>query len=281
MKQQLPFIKMHGLGNDFIILDQRKDSVTVTESLVRKLAERRLGVGCDQLIVLQASNEADIAMVIYNADGSKVAACGNATRCVGALMLTETGRPEVSIATDAGILRAYPAGQGRVTAQLAAPKLDWQSIPLSYEIDAKALPIEAFNSTYPPVAVSVGNPHLVFWVPDVQAVELEKYGAELEHHPLFPERTNVEIVQVEAPDRLKMRVWERGAGITQACGTGACATLVASVIHGLCERKAEVKMPGGSLQIEWLPEDKGGAILMTGDACESFRGVVDLPAYFE
>jgi diaminopimelate epimerase len=270
-----PFIKMHGLGNDFIMLDLRGGAALPDAARVRALADRRRGIGCDQLIALQAGDGADITMHIYNADGSRVAACGNATRCVGKLLLAETGKPEVKIATDAGILLAKAAEDGQITVQLAPPALGWQDIPLAKNCDTLHVPLGE-GGLSDPVAISVGNPHLVFFVADVWAVDVELLGPKLEHHPLLPERANIEFVQRDAPDHLTMRVWERGTGITQACGTGACATLVAAVRRGLCDREATVQMPGGQLRIGWLPESQGGHITMTGDAVEVFRGEIAL-----
>jgi len=277
----IPFIKMQGLGNDFIIIDQR--AVTPSLALLdwTKLADRRQGIGCDQVILLNRSAEADIAMRIINSDGSEVAACGNATRCVGKLLLEETKRDKVSIRTSAGLLAAQKAGAEHIRAIMPPPQLEWQSIPMLEAGDTLQIPLLIPHVELPsvPTAVSMGNPHLVFLVEDVASVALETLGPLLEHHPLFPERTNVEFVQVIAPDYLKMRVWERGAGATQACGTGACASLVAAARRGASSRKAQVEMPGGALEIEWLPEAEGGNIAMTGDAVEVFRGTFDFSRF--
>lgn len=275
VNQPVSFIKMQGLGNDFIIVDRRAQPVDIALLNVAGLADRERGIGCDQLILLDGSANADIAMTIFNADGGRVAACGNASRCVGRLLMEETGKDTVTIATEAGILRASRAPDGGISVLLPPPVLDWQAIPLVREADTLHLPfsVDPYGS---PCAVSVGNPHMVFFVENVQAVPLADIGPELEHHPLFPQRANVEFVQVDAPDHLTMRVWERGAGITQACGTGACASLVAAVRRSLAGRKATVQMPGGSLQIEWQPQ---GGIVMTGDAREDYRGTFDLTAF--
>ena len=281
MTQHTPFRKMQGLGNDFIIIDQR---VVVPEGQInwQKLADRRHGVGCDQIILLNESHTADIFMRIINADGSEVHACGNATRCVGKLLLQETGKSQVSIETYAGHLSAQ-WGQGdveHITAIMPPPQLNWQQIPLKEEVETLAVSLEV-EGLPDGCAVSIGNPHIVFFVEDVSVIPLEQIGKDIEHHPLFPERTNVEMVQVLAPDHLKMRVWERGAGITKACGTGACASLIAAVRRGLSDRRATVEMPGGSLMIEWLPATQGGKIAMTGEAQEIFRGEIDFSLFFK
>jgi diaminopimelate epimerase len=273
-----PFRKMHGLGNDFVVLDARARPMSLDPARARSIADRRTGIGCDQVIVIappQASG-ADARMRIFNPDGSEVGACGNATRCVAWLLMRESGRPHVVIETTAGLLRAEATGADRVTVAMGPPHLEWQSIPLAGPADTLRLPISA-GPLSDPVAVSMGNPHAVFFVPDAEAVDLAALGPGIEHHPLFPERTNVEVAQIlPSPDpdcgRIRMRVWERGAGITLACGTGACATLVAAVRRGLCPRRADLILDGGVLRIEW-PE--GGAVRMNGAVATSFTGLID------
>ncbi|CAK0743962.1 Diaminopimelate epimerase [Azospirillaceae bacterium] len=271
----LSFTKMHGLGNDFVVLDARRDVFSLTETAVRALAERRTGVGCDQVIVIEPprSPEATAYMRIRNADGGEVGACGNATRCVAALLMKETGLERVVIETRAGLLSAQPAGGTHpltdgVTVDMGAAGIDWREIPLAVPADTLHLDL-SFGGLSDPVAVSMGNPHAVFFVDDVAAVPLEEVGSALEHHSVFPERANIEVAQILSHDRIRMRVWERGAGITRACGTGACAVLVAAVRRGLTGRKAEVILDGGSLMIEWRPDRH---VLMTGPVAVSFTG---------
>ena len=265
----LSFRKMHGLGNDFVVIDARARPVQLSKQILERLADRRFGVGCDQVIVIEPPRHegVDAFMAIYNPDGSESGACGNATRCVAALLMQESAQGAARIETISGILPALAAGND-VTVDMGAPRLDWADIPLAQEADTLHLPIELGPLT-DPVAVSMGNPHLVFFVDDVSAIDLPTLGPKLEHHPLFPKRTNVEIVQVISRDVLRMRVWERGAGITLACGSGACATLVAAARRGLSARKAEVQLEGGSLLIDWKADNH---VHMTGAWLEVFRG---------
>lgn len=267
------FVKMHGLGNDFVILDARASALALTPAAVRAIADRRRGIGCDQLIVIEAArgSTSDAWMTIYNPDGSESGACGNATRCVAWLLMGQTGSDRVVIETRAGLLDAESRGDKMVAVDMGPARLDWRELPLAEAVDTLHLGIAA-GPLADPVGVSMGNPHAVFFVDDVAAIDLEAVGPGLEHHPLFPERTNVEIVQVLGPQTLRMRVWERGAGITQACGTGACATLVAAARRGLTGRKAEVVLDGGSLFIEWLADDH---VLMTGPVALAFGGTLD------
>ncbi|HYE00844.1 MAG TPA: diaminopimelate epimerase [Alphaproteobacteria bacterium] len=267
----LPFVKMHGLGNDFVVLDGRHFPLSLTEETVRAVADRRTGVGCDQLIVMERRRDrrADVFMRIRNPDGSEAGACGNATRCVAALLMRESGRDSVVIETVAGLLPSEAAGD-LVTVDMGPARLDWAEIPLAEPMDTLTLPVEA-GPYGGPCAVSMGNPHVVFFVPDTAAVDLAALGPLVERHPLFPERTNVEFVTVESPHRLRMRVWERSAGITRACGSGACAVLVAAARRGLAARRAEVALDGGSLWLEWRDD---GHVLMTGPVATSFNGVL-------
>lgn len=267
------FVKMHGLGNDFVILDARASALALTPAAVRAIADRRRGIGCDQLIVIEAArgSTSDAWMTIYNPDGSESGACGNATRCVAWLLMGQNGSDRVVIETRAGLLDAESRGDKMVAVDMGPARLDWRELPLAEAVDTLHLGIAA-GPLADPVGVSMGNPHAVFFVDDVAAIDLEAVGPGLEHHPLFPERTNVEIVQVLGPQTLRMRVWERGAGITQACGTGACATLVAAARRGLTGRKAEVVLDGGSLFIEWLADDH---VLMTGPVALAFSGTLD------
>ena len=271
---QLPFIKMHGLGNDFVILDARETPVSLDRAAIRAIADRRTGVGFDQLITLEPSAQADIFMRIHNADGGEVESCGNAARCIAALLMRETGRESVSIDTLGGWLQAKNGASGRVTVDMGEPRLDWQAIPLAKAMDTTTM--DYSHGGYDrPGAVNVGNPHVVFFVGDAEAVALAEIGPEIEHDLLFPQRINVEFAQVIDRRRIRMRVWERGVGITRACGTGACATLVAAARRGLAERKADILLDGGPLTIEWADDNH---VYMTGPATEAFRG--EIPASF-
>lgn len=267
------FLKMHGLGNDFVVLDVRSSGLALSEQAVRAIADRNRGVGCDQLIVIEPARNAisDAWMTIYNPDGSESGACGNATRCVAWLLMNQSGRDKVVIETKAGLLDGEARGDRLVAVDMGPARLDWREIPLAEAVDTLHLGIGA-GPLHDPVGVSMGNPHAVFFVDDVAAVDLASVGPVLEHNPLFPERANIEIVQVLSPEKLRMRVWERGAGITQACGTGACATLVAAARRGLTGRKAEVVLDGGVLTVEWLPDDH---VLMTGPVAQTFAGKLD------
>jgi diaminopimelate epimerase len=263
---RVPFVKMHGLGNDFVVLDARVDALLpVTGQVARALADRHTGIGCDQLILLGPSDDADFAMRIFNADGGEVAACGNATRAVALLH----GRP-ARIATAAGVLEARP-GEGGISVELGAPKFEWNAIPLADPMDTLDMPV-GWDVLERPMAVNVGNPHVIFFVPDCDAVPLDQLGPTIEHDPLFPERVNVNVATVENRGRIRLRVWERGAGLTRACGTGACATAVAAMRRGLVEPSVVVALPGGELKIEWGGQ---GPITMTGAAAESFRGTFE------
>lgn len=267
----LPFIKMHGLGNDFVILDARARPVPLSAEAIRKLSDRKTGVGFDQMITLEPSGKADAFMRIHNADGGEVESCGNAARCIGALLMRENGRDQVTIDTLGGWLQASRAAVGLVTVNMGRPQFDWQKIPLARAMDTNFMDY-ARAGYAAPSAVNVGNPHVVFFVPNAEAVPVAEVGPQIETDPLFPDRVNVEFVQVLAPDRLRMRVWERGVGITKACGTGACAVLVAAARRKLAQRRADILLDGGTLSIEWADDD---SILMTGPVTESFRGQVD------
>ncbi len=261
----ISFMKMHGAGNDFVIIDSRGRDAVVTAALARAVGDRHRGVGFDQLAEIRSTDQADFALDFWNSDGSRAGACGNATRCVCDVVMRETGRDTVTLTTERGLLRAVRSGDGRVSVNMGHPQRDWAEVPLARAVDTLHLPLPG-----DPVAVGMGNPHCVFFVPDAEAVDLRAIGPGLEHDPLFPARTNVEFASLLGPDRLRMRVWERGAGLTQACGTGACASLVAAVRRGLAERKARVIQPGGGvLTIEWQPDNH---VLMTGDWAESFTG---------
>lgn len=260
------FTKMHGLGNDFVVLDTRTQPLPpVSTALARALADRKTGIGCDQLIVLEESQVADFRMRIFNADGGEVEACGNATRAVAILH----GSP-AHIETAGGILAAQPS-EGGAAVDMGEPRFDWDAIPLAYAMDTSTMPV-GWDELEQPVAVNVGNPHAVFFVDDCDAIELERLGPQIEHDPLFPQRVNVNVATVENPTTIRLRVWERGVGITRACGTGACATAVAAMRRGLVEREVTVSLQGGSLLISW---GEDGHVTMTGPATESFRGTFD------
>ncbi|HYN37665.1 MAG TPA: diaminopimelate epimerase [Rhodospirillales bacterium] len=270
---ELPFVKMHGLGNDFVVVDARAATFAPDAARVRALADRHTGVGCDQLIVVEKPRSAlaDAFMRIRNADGGEVAACGNATRCVAALLMREKGEAHAIIETAAGLLDAEAVGDGLIGVDMGRIAVDWREIPLAEATDTLHLPIE-IGPLRDGVAVNVGNPHAVFFVDDAAAVAIKRFGPLIERHPLFPERTNVGVAQIISRDRLRLRVWERGAGLTRACGTGACAAAVAAARRGLTDRAVTVELDGGTLRIEWLRDDH---VLMTGPVATAFTGVLD------
>ncbi len=263
---RVPFIKMHGLGNDFVILDGRQTRLPpISHATAAALANRHLGIGCDQLILLETASDADFKMRIFNADGGEVEACGNASRAVALLH----GKA-ASVETSGGTIHVEPAGHG-ARIDMGTPHFEWDAIPLAYAMDTMAMPV-SWEGLVDPVAVNVGNPHIVFFVPDCDAVPLARLGPEIECDPLFPDRINVNVASVDSPTKIRLHVWERGAGLTRACGTGACATAIAAMRRGLVEREVEVTLPGGVLSILW---DELGRIIMTGPATESFRGSFD------
>ena len=261
------FDKMHGLGNDFVILDARENAVAMTPVLAKALADRHTGIGCDQLILLEPSKVADLKMRIWNHDGGEVQSCGNASRCVVAL----TGAK--SIETGGGIVQGGGSGD-EVEVQLPVPKFGWDEIPLNYPMDTSALPM-GWGPLERPMAVNVGNPHLVFFVPDVKAIDLAGIGPSIEHDPAFPERINVNVASV-GEDGIRLRTWERGAGLTRACGTGACATAVCAIASKRVQSPVKVTMKGGTLTVGW---DPGGEITMRGGATHVFKGEIDLEAF--
>jgi diaminopimelate epimerase len=266
------FLKMHGLGNDFVVIDARVDEFTPSEKFLRAVGNRKRGIGCDQIVVLRkpTASGADVMMVIYNADGTQVGACGNATRCIASHMFDELGKNECMIETTAGLLRTWLVSPGQIAVDFGAPRLEWNQIPLAREVDTLHAPV-ASGGLFAPCCVNMGNPHAVFFVPDVDVIALAEIGPHLETDPLFPERCNIEIAQILAPDRIRMRVWERGTGITEACGSGACAALVAAVRRGLTARRAVVVLDGGELDIEWRENNH---VVMVGPAALSYRGAV-------
>ncbi len=262
------FHKMHGLGNDFVIFDARQDPLQMDEGRARALADRKTGIGCDQLILLEPSSTAQVRMRIFNADGSEVEACGNAARCVAVL---EGG--ETRIETRGGTISGS-AGNDEAKVDMGVPVFAWNEIPLAYPMDTFAMPV-GWEELQSPIAVNVGNPHLIFFVADAEAVDLARLGPEIERDPLFPQRINVNIASLE-DGAVRLRVWERGAGLTQACGTGACATAVAAIRKRIAQTPVEVRLPGGTLTIDWTP---GSSIRMHGPARHVFSGAIDVEAF--
>ena len=259
------FHKMHGLGNDFVVIDARNGAVTMDAARARAIADRKEGIGCDQLILIEPSDSADARMRIWNADGSEVEACGNATRAVALLL-----GGEKTLETLGGIL-ALSAEGTQATVDMGAPRFDWNQIPLGDAMDTAAMPV-GWEELESPAAVNIGNPHAIFFVENNDAVDLERLGPLIEHDPLFPERVNVSVATVTGPSRIALRVWERGVGETRACGTGACATAVAAIRAGRVIAPVTVSLAGGELVIDWQP---GGTIRMSGPATHVFTGEAD------
>ncbi len=269
---------MHGLDNDFIVFDARGEPLKLAASQARAIAGREHGVGCDQILIIEpprsGDEDADAFMRILNADGGEVDACGNGTRCVALLIMAETGKDHALIETNSGLMEARNADDGLIRVDMGRPRLDWRDIPLSRACDTLHLPLD-IGPFSDPVGVSMGNPHAVFFVNDAKAAPLDVHGATIERHALFPQFANVGAAQVMSKTKIRLRVWERGAGLTKACGTGACAALVAASRRGLTGRTATIKLDGGDLLIEWLADDH---VLMTGPAALDFEGVLDLDA---
>jgi diaminopimelate epimerase len=273
----VPFRKMHGLGNDFVVLDRRAEPVALDPALTRALADRRTGIGCDQLILMEPPRHqtAQVFMRILNADGSEAEACGNASRCIAALLAEKTGDPHIRIETVAGLLDAEMLPDGRVTVDMGPARTGWEEIPLARPMDTLRVDL-ALGALAEPVCTNIGNPHATFFVPNAEAADLAALGPQLEHDRLFPERANIGVATVEHPERIRLRVWERGAGLTRACGTGACAALVAAHRRGLTGRRATVALDGGELEIVWRDD---GHVMMTGPATLAYEGRFD-PAQF-
>jgi diaminopimelate epimerase len=261
----LPFMKMHGAGNDFVVIDRRAGGPAMTAALARAIGDRNRGVGFDQLAEITASDTADFGLVFWNSDGSQAGACGNATRCVADHVMRGLGRDRVTLTTARGGLVAERAADGRVWVNMGQPQLDWRQIPLSREVDHLHLPLPG-----DPVAVGMGNPHAVHFVEDIATVDLSALGPMIEHDPLFPQRTNVEFASLISPCRLRMRVWERGTGITLACGSGACATAVAAHLRGMIGPRVALEVDGGTLEVDW--RDDG--VWLTGPVVRVFDGVL-------
>ena len=279
MSTQVPagrrrFVKMRGLGNDFVVIDARRDPLALDPAMARLVADRRRGVGCDQLIVLEppADPGADVFMRIYNPDASEAGACGNATRCIADTLMREAGRDRAVVQTIAGLLPAERVAGGLVKVDMGPARLGWRDVPLARDCDT--LHVEAgAGALRDPACCSMGNPHATFFVADAGAIDLATLGPRIERHPAFPERVNAGVVQVLARDRLRFRVWERGAGITEACGSGACAAIVNTARRGLCDRRATVVLDGGELEMEWRAD---GHVTMTGPVATSFTGELAL-----
>lgn len=273
-----PFLKMHGLGNDFVVLDARTGVLDLTVERRRAIADRRMGVGCDQLIVLEppTDREAHVFMRIYNPDGGEAGACGNATRCVASIVMDEQKTDHVTVQTIAGLLASERTGTGAnglpvISVDMGIARMDWREIPVAAACDTNHMPV-GLGPLQDPVGTSMGNPHATFFVDDLDAVPIAELGPRLEHDRFFPERANIGIAQVKDGGRIRLRVWERGAGLTLACGSGACAAIVAASRRGLVDRKADVLVDGGTLTMEWL---RDGHVSMTGGIAVAFRGELD------
>lgn len=270
----LPFRKMNGLGNDFVIVDLRGVRARMSEEAARAIADRKSGVGCDQVITIE--DQDGPYMGVFNADGTEAGACGNAARCVGAILMEETGDDGVGIETRSGFIVATRVGATRVAVDMGVPKFHWKQIPLAEEIqdtrfvDIKLGPIDK-PVLWGPSAVNMGNPHCIFFVDDVAAHKLEIFGPMIENHPMFPDRANVSLAEVRGRQLIRLRVWERGAGITRACGTAACAAAVAAHRRRLTDRKTSVELDGGLLAIEWRDDDH---VIMTGPYEFEFEGAL-------
>ena len=270
---KIDFIKMHGLGNDFVIIDKRNLDVTITKDLINKLSDRKSGAGCDQLITISSSQQIKIDAVIeiFNPNGDKAEACGNGTRCVAKLLFDETKKKEINILSDYGILKAINNNNGNISVNLGEISTGWEKIPLSEKIDTLNIPIK-INGFSNGIAVNIGNPHVVFFGKNISDVDLKEIGSSIENNKLFPNKTNVEIIEIINNKKIKMRVWERGVGITLACGSGACASVYAGQLKGLLDNNVEVQLERGSL---FISIEKKEAIL-TGPAEISFYGSMEI-----
>ena len=277
LADQIPFRKMNGLGNDFVVLDARARPIAVTESSAKAISDRKTGIGCDQLIVLEKSADFDVRMRIWNAEGGEVQSCGNASRCIADLLFNETAKNTATISTKGGLLIASKAGDKMVTIDQGVPKFGWKDIPLSEPFaDTRHIELQYGPIDHPlihsPSVVNVGNPHCIFWVEDLDVVDLSRAGPMLENHPLFPERANISFAKVIARDHIILRVWERGAGLTKACGTAACATMAAGHRIKIIDDKCRITLPGGDLLMAVRESD--GHIMMTGPVAYEFDGVL-------
>ncbi len=271
--QKINFIKMHGLGNDFVIIDNRKNKIDINKELINKLSDRKSGAGCDQLITINSSEkkEIDARIEIFNPSGDKAEACGNGTRCVAKLLFNENNKNEINILSDAGVLNAIKKNNGFISVNLGSLSTDWKKIPLSKEINTLNIPIKIEGCTEG-VAVNIGNPHVVFFGNNIDNIKLNDIGPSIENNKLFKNKTNVEFVEIINTKKIKMRVWERGAGITLACGSGACAAVYAGYIKNLLEKDVEVVLARGSLFISI----ENHRAIMTGPAEISFNGSIEI-----
>ena len=261
----VPFLKMHGLGNDFVIIDARETESPITSQVAKAIGERHFGVGYDQLVVMTNSQKADVELIFWNSDGSLSDACGNASRCVARLIMDENNSEEITLKTGSGVLLARKGSNGFISVNMGHPLLDWDLIPLKEKVDLLELPIEGC-----PAAVGMGNPHCVFVVDDVNLVELVSWGSKIETHELFPKKTNVEFIQIIDQKNIRQRTFERGAGETLACGSGACAVAVVAHLKGLTERNVNIYLDGGQLSIDWSED----GIWMTGPTSFVFKGIL-------
>jgi len=261
----VPFLKMHGLGNDFVIIDARETESPITSQVAKAIGDRHFGVGYDQLVVMTNSQKADVELIFWNSDGSLSDACGNASRCVARLIMDENNSEEITLKTGSGVLLARKGSNGFISVNMGHPQLDWDLIPLKEKVDLLELPIEGR-----PAAVGMGNPHCVFVVDDVNLVDLVSWGSKIEAHELFPKKTNVEFIQIIDRKNIRQRTFERGAGETLACGSGACAVTVAAHLKGLTERNVNIYLDGGQLSIDWLED----GIWMTGPTSFVFKGIL-------
>jgi diaminopimelate epimerase len=269
----LDFVKMHGLGNDFVILDARERALTLDTGTARAIADRHRGVGCDQILIIEPPKTAvgTAFMRIRNADGSEAEACGNGARCIAALLMAQIKTDRVVLETLGGPVSAERAGDHRIAVDMGEPRLGWREIPLARDCDTLHVPLSLSPLT-DPVCTSMGNPHATFFLADLGPIDLATLGPTLEHDPIFPARANIGIAQIVSPKRIRVRIWERGDGLTLACGSGACATLVAAARRGLSERRAEIVADGGTLEIEWRADNH---VIMTGAVATSYRGMID------
>ncbi len=258
-------MKMHGLGNDFLVIDGRTESFPISAETIRSLSDRRWGVGFDQLVLIESDDEAAARLRFWNADGSSSATCGNATRCVARLLLDESRRSSIVLRTERGLLACETASQGWTRVNVGHPMFDWREIPLSEDLDTLRLPMEGG-----PVATGMGNPHCTFFVDDADSVDIELRGADVECHPFFPERTNVQFCSLDGPDRIRVRVWERGVGVTPASGSSSCAAVVAAARRGVTGPRATVRLDGGELEIDW----KDDGVWMTGPTSHVFNATL-------
>lgn len=271
---KLEFRKMHGLGNDFIIIDGRSENVQLDKTQIRFLCERRTGIGCDQLVIMnKAKPGGDIALEIFNADGQEVQACGNASRCVAWLLMNETGKNIVKLETASGVLECTRQNNA-VCIDMGVPRFQWSEIPLAYQADSTALQLDIKGWDHTGICVNTGNPHIVFFVNDLDKIDIGTLGPKVENHPVFEQKTNVEFARVISPGHIRMRVWERGVGITRACGTGACATAAAAIKQELAHREVTIELDGGNLDISWSRSNNH--IYMSGPVSYVFDGIIEI-----